>query len=64
MISLYQDISHKELICLKNSILQLFLECWLLSLLRTFCNFFLKITLKFNVLMLKSQLNTYFYKSE
>jgi len=44
--------------------LQLFLECWLLGSLRTFCNFFLKITLKFSVLMLKSQLNTYFYKSE
>jgi len=42
-------------------VLQLFLECWLLSSLRTFCNFFLKITLKFSVLMLKSQLNTYFY---
>ncbi len=35
--------------------LQQFLECWLLGLLRTFCNFFLKITLKFSVLMLKSQ---------
>jgi len=35
--------------------LQQFLECWLLSSLRTFCNFFLKITLKFSVLMLKSQ---------
>ena len=34
---------------------QQFLECWLLSSLRTFCNFFLKITLKFSVLMLKSQ---------
>ena len=44
--------------------IQLFLECWLLGSLRTFCNFFLKITLKFSVLMLKSQLNTYFYKSE
>ncbi len=44
--------------------IQLFLECWLLSSLRTFCNFFLKIKLKFSVLMLKSQLNTYFYKSE
>ena len=46
------------------SLVQLFLECWLLGSLRTFCNFFLKITLKFSVLMLKSQLNTYFYKSE
>ncbi len=35
--------------------LQQFLECWLLGSLRTFCNFFLKITLKFSVLMLKSQ---------
>ncbi len=35
--------------------LQQFLECWLLSSLKTFCNFFLKITLKFSVLMLKSQ---------
>jgi len=47
-----------------NRGVQLFLECWLLGSLRTFCNFFLKITLKFSVLMLKSQLNTYFYKSE
>jgi len=29
--------------------LQQFLECWLLGSLRTFCNFFLKITLKFSV---------------
>jgi len=38
-----------------SSQVQQFLECWLLSSLRTFCNFFLKITLKFSVLMLKSQ---------
>jgi len=50
--------------CNPETTIQLFLECWLLSSLRTFCNFFLKITLKFSVLMLKSQLNTYFYKSE